>query len=96
MGFWVLLTLCKNSSLKPALRGFFSLKGTGGAAAAAARVGNPDGAVGCTAATDDTVAETNDGKSFVVAGLVIEVHSPSLPVSLTTAPILLNVGEQNS
>jgi hypothetical protein len=60
--------------------------------------------VGCIAATvDTTVANADDGKSLVVAGLVIEASLPSLPVSLTAAavnaslsPILLKVGEQNS
>jgi hypothetical protein len=54
VGFWkareyyglmdLLLTCCRNCSLKPALLGFFSPRETGGAAAAAAagRVGNPD------------------------------------------------------
>jgi hypothetical protein len=42
----MILTMGTNSSLKPALRGFFSFLGTlalgAAAAAAAARVGNPD------------------------------------------------------
>jgi hypothetical protein len=68
--YWVILTKGRNSSLKPALRGFFSLSGTVGAAAAAAaaRVGNPDRDVGCLAAAVDTtvaVADADDG-SFVV------------------------------
>jgi len=36
MDFWIILTMGRNSSLKPALRGFFSLRETAGAAAAAA------------------------------------------------------------
>jgi len=58
-----------NSSLKPALRGFFSFMGTLGAAAAAAaaRVGNPDCDVGCLAAAVDTVTVADaDAGSFVV------------------------------
>jgi hypothetical protein len=34
--FWIILTIVRNLSLKPAPRGFFSLSETGGAAAAAA------------------------------------------------------------
>jgi hypothetical protein len=65
----VILTMGTNSSLKPALRGFFSFMGTLGAAAAAAaaRVGNPDCDVGCLAAAVDTVTVADaDAGSFVV------------------------------
>ena len=69
--FYTPLTFCTNSSLKPpALLGFFSLSGTVGAAAAAAsaKVGNPDRGVGCLATAVETtlaVADGDDG-SFVV------------------------------
>jgi len=63
----LILTLCKNCSLNPALLGFFSVMGTLGAAAAAAaaRVGIPDRGVGCLSTAVDTVAVADDG-SFVV------------------------------
>ena len=66
----MILTMGTNSSLKPALRGFFSLRGILGAASAAAsaKVGNPDRGVGCLATAVDTtlaVADGDDG-SFVV------------------------------
>ena len=66
----VLLTCCRNCSLKPALLGFFSFRGTGGAAAAAAegRVGNTDWDVGCLAtpfATEAVAADVDDGLDVV-------------------------------
>jgi FAD/FMN-containing dehydrogenase len=69
MDFLMLLTFCRNCSLKPSLRGFFSCRRTAGAAAAAAAgtVGKiTDCAVRCLA-TDvvTTVADADDG-SFVV------------------------------
>ena len=61
----VCLTFCRNCSLKPALRGFFSLRGAVGAAAVAAvasgRIAERD--VGCLASAIDVDAD--DG-SFVV------------------------------
>ncbi len=36
LNFWIILTIGRNSSLKPALRGFFSRRRTVGAAAAVA------------------------------------------------------------
>ena len=64
------LTFLRNRSLKPAFLVFFSLRGTLGAAAAAAsaKVGNPDRDVGCLPTAVDitvAVADADDG-SFVV------------------------------
>ena len=54
----MLLTFCKNCSLKPALLGFFLLRGIGGAAAAAAAAkdGNLGSVVGCLTTTASPVA----------------------------------------
>jgi hypothetical protein len=69
------LTCCRNCSLKPALRGFFSLRGTGGAAAAAAvaMVGNPDRDVGCLVPSVDSVSDVDDGTSFVVNDMSLNI-----------------------
>jgi len=72
----MLLTCCKNCSLKPALRGFFLTGGTVGAAAvaAAAKVGNPAWDVGgCLVTTDESVADADDG-SLVVFVLDTSFH----------------------
>ncbi len=58
----VCFTFCRNCSLKPALRGFFPLRGTVGAAAAIEVVATGR-ALGCLAPTIDVDAD--DG-SFVV------------------------------
>ncbi len=66
-----ILTCCRNCSRKPEpallVLGFFLTGGFVGAAAAAAaaKVGNPGWDVGCLAATDESVADADDG-SFVV------------------------------
>ncbi len=62
MDFWIILTMGRNSSLKPALRGFFSLGGTGGAAAAVAAtmVGSTDRCVGRLVPTVDSVSDVDD------------------------------------
>ena len=66
----MILTIGRNSSPEPALLGFFSLRGTVGAAAAASRVGNPDRGVVCLAAavvdTTLAVADADDGTLLVV------------------------------